>query len=91
MRVQDGQIFLAWISLKVNSLMTILCFHNRYLGRKLHSWQYKSPHGFEDKVVLVIGIGNSAGDMVVELGRFAKQVENLILYFVILFVNKRFI
>jgi dimethylaniline monooxygenase (N-oxide forming) len=45
-----------------------------FKGQKLHSWQYKTPHGFEDKTVLVIGIGNSGGDMVVELGRFAKQV-----------------
>jgi dimethylaniline monooxygenase (N-oxide forming) len=40
----------------------------------LHSWQYKTPQGFEDKTVLVIGVGNSGGDMVVELGRAAKQV-----------------
>ncbi|CAF1031624.1 unnamed protein product [Adineta ricciae] len=45
-----------------------------FKGTKLHSWQYKTPHGFEDKVVVIIGIGNSGGDMVVELGRFAKQV-----------------
>ncbi|CAF3374545.1 unnamed protein product [Rotaria sp. Silwood1] len=43
-------------------------------GRKIHSWQYKTSHGFEDKNVLVIGIGNSGGDLVVELGRVAKQV-----------------
>ncbi|UJR36615.1 hypothetical protein I4U23_029335, partial [Adineta vaga] len=45
-----------------------------FKGRKLHSWEYKTPHGFEDKTVLIVGIGNSGGDMVVELGRFAKQV-----------------
>lgn len=45
-----------------------------FKGEKLHSWQYKTPRGFEDKVVLVIGIGNSGGDMIVELGRTAKQV-----------------
>jgi dimethylaniline monooxygenase (N-oxide forming) len=45
-----------------------------FKGQKLHSWQYKTPNGFEDKTVLVIGIGNSGGDMVVELGRIAKQV-----------------
>ena len=41
---------------------------------KLHSWQYKTPHNFENKNVLVIGIGNSGVDMVVELARCAKQV-----------------
>ncbi|CAF1340855.1 unnamed protein product [Adineta steineri] len=47
---------------------------DNFKGQKLHSWQYKTPHGFEDKTVVVIGIGNSGADMVVELGRFAKQV-----------------
>jgi dimethylaniline monooxygenase (N-oxide forming) len=47
---------------------------DKFKGRKLHSWQYKTPQGFEDKTVLVVGIGNSGGDMVVELGRIAKQV-----------------
>ncbi|CAF3519533.1 unnamed protein product, partial [Rotaria sp. Silwood2] len=42
--------------------------------RKIHSWQYKTSHGFEDKNVLIIGIGNSGGDLAVELGRVAKQV-----------------
>ncbi|CAF2384431.1 unnamed protein product [Rotaria sp. Silwood2] len=37
-------------------------------------WQYKTSHGFEDKNVLIIGIGNSGGDLAVELGRVAKQV-----------------
>ncbi|CAF3397574.1 unnamed protein product [Rotaria sp. Silwood1] len=36
--------------------------------------QELTSHGFEDKNVLVIGIGNSGGDLVVELGRVAKQV-----------------
>ena len=43
-------------------------------GEKLHSWQYKTSRGFEDKNVLVVGIGNSGGDLAVELGRIAKQV-----------------
>lgn len=40
----------------------------------MHSWQYKTPHDLEDKIVLIVGIGSSAGDMAVELGRVAKQV-----------------
>ena len=47
-----------------------------YAGRKLHSWQYKTPQGFEDKTVLVVGVGNSGGDMVVDLARVAKQVAS---------------
>jgi cation diffusion facilitator CzcD-associated flavoprotein CzcO len=52
-----------------------------YSGEKLHSWQYKTPHGLEDKIVLIIGIGSSAGDMAVELGRAAKQVLIMIFSF----------
>lgn len=47
---------------------------DQFKGQKLHSWQYKTSKGFEDKNVLVIGIGNSGGDLAVELGRVAKQV-----------------
>lgn len=50
------------------------------IGQKLHSWQYKTTHGLEDKTVLIVGIGNSAGDMAVEVGRVARQVSiNIIL------------
>lgn len=49
------------------------------LGQKIHSWQYKAPKGFEDQTVLIVGIGNSGGDMAVELGRVAKQVSRLAL------------
>ena len=55
-------------------MIRILIWSNRYLGQKFHSWQYKTSHVFEDKTVLVIGIGNSGGDIVVELGRVTKQV-----------------
>ncbi|CAF4675223.1 unnamed protein product, partial [Rotaria sp. Silwood2] len=48
---------------------------------KLHSWQYKTYHGYEDKTVLIIGIGSSADDMAVELGHVAKQVLIMIFFF----------
>ncbi|CAF4010515.1 unnamed protein product [Rotaria sp. Silwood2] len=44
-------------------------------SEKLHSWQYKTSHGYEDKTVLIIGIGSSADDMAVELGHVAKQSQ----------------
>lgn len=60
----------------------IFCFFSmnfRFLffcqGQIMHSWEYKKPTGFEDKNVLVVGIGNSGGDVVVELSRIAKQVR----------------
>ncbi|XP_076728942.2 dimethylaniline monooxygenase [N-oxide-forming] 4 isoform X2 [Callospermophilus lateralis] len=47
--------------------------HN-FKGRILHSQEYKSPEGFQGKRVLVIGLGNTGGDIAVELSRTAAQV-----------------
>ena len=41
----------------------------------LHTHDYKQPSGYEDKRIVVIDIGNSAGDAAVELARCAKQVR----------------
>ncbi|XP_007525263.2 flavin-containing monooxygenase 2 isoform X2 [Erinaceus europaeus] len=46
----------------------------RFKGQYFHSRQYKHPEGFEGKRVLVIGIGNSASDIAVELSKKANQV-----------------
>lgn len=47
---------------------------DNFQGRKLHSHAYKSYRGYEGKVVLVVGLGNSAADIAVELSRHASQV-----------------
>ncbi|MGH0182967.1 UNVERIFIED_CONTAM: hypothetical protein FKN15_010298 [Acipenser sinensis] len=46
----------------------------KFGGQYFHSWDYKSPHGFQGKRVLVIGIGNSGGDIAVEMSGVAEQV-----------------
>ncbi|XP_027627345.1 dimethylaniline monooxygenase [N-oxide-forming] 2 isoform X2 [Tupaia chinensis] len=46
----------------------------RFKGQYFHSRQYKHPDGFERNRILVIGIGNSASDIAVELSRRAAQV-----------------
>lgn len=46
----------------------------RFKGQYFHSRQYKHPDGFEGKRILVIGIGNSASDIAVELCKKAAQV-----------------
>ncbi|CAD6187813.1 unnamed protein product [Caenorhabditis auriculariae] len=46
----------------------------KFRGRVIHSHSYKDHRGYEDKVVVVVGIGNSGGDVAVELSRIAKQV-----------------
>ena len=46
----------------------------KFKGRILHTHSYKRPQGFDDKNVVVVGIGNSGGDASVELSAVAKQV-----------------
>ncbi|ELW66618.1 Dimethylaniline monooxygenase [N-oxide-forming] 4 [Tupaia chinensis] len=47
---------------------------HKFKGQILHSQEYKIPEGFQDKRVLVIGLGNTGGDIAVELSRTAAQV-----------------
>ncbi|GAB5583405.1 dimethylaniline monooxygenase [N-oxide-forming] 2 isoform X1 [Prionailurus iriomotensis] len=46
----------------------------KFKGQYFHSRQYKHPEGFEGKHILVIGLGNSASDIAVELSKKAAQV-----------------
>ncbi|CAN9500626.1 unnamed protein product [Ophioblennius macclurei] len=43
-------------------------------GKYLHSWDYKGPEDMHGKRVVIIGIGNSGGDIAVETSRIAEQV-----------------
>ncbi|XP_051864834.1 flavin-containing monooxygenase 5-like isoform X2 [Pristis pectinata] len=45
-----------------------------FKGQYMHSKEYKIPQPFEGKRVVVIGIGNSGGDLAVEISRCAEQV-----------------
>ena len=49
-------------------------FPGRFDGEQMHSHHYRTATPFEDKSVLVIGIGNSAVDIAVDLARQAKSV-----------------
>ncbi|XP_069050479.1 dimethylaniline monooxygenase [N-oxide-forming] 5 isoform X1 [Lepisosteus oculatus] len=44
-----------------------------FTGKYFHSRDYKSPAEFQGKKVVVIGIGNSGGDIAVELSRVTKK------------------
>jgi len=46
----------------------------KFKGRLIHSHSYKDHDGYEDQRVVVIGIGNSGGDIAVELSRISSQV-----------------
>ncbi|KAH7715116.1 CRE-FMO-1 protein [Aphelenchoides avenae] len=46
---------------------------DKFKGRILHAHSYKEPKGYEDSVVCVVGMGNSALDIAVEQSKVAKQ------------------
>jgi len=45
-----------------------------FKGIQMHSNEYRNWKGFEDKRVIVVGLGNSAGDIGCELSRVCSQV-----------------
>ncbi|KAM9241809.1 LOW QUALITY PROTEIN: flavin-containing monooxygenase 5-like [Dugong dugon] len=46
----------------------------KFKGQYMHSWEYKIPEKFQGKRIIVIGIGNSAADLAIELSHVAAQV-----------------
>lgn len=50
-------------------------------GRYIHSWDYHSAEDLQGKQVLVIGIGNSGGDLAVDISRVAEKVHNSSFFF----------
>ena len=57
-------------------------FKNQQLfkGEIIHSHAYKVPKGYEDKKVVVIGIGNSAVDITCDLSSVTEKVCQTIKY-----------
>ncbi|NXI21661.1 FMO4 monooxygenase, partial [Sterrhoptilus dennistouni] len=47
---------------------------SRFKGQQLHSREYREVQTFRGKRVLVVGIGNTGGDLSVELSRVAAKV-----------------
>ncbi|NXA89778.1 FMO4 monooxygenase, partial [Melanocharis versteri] len=47
---------------------------SRFKGRHLHSQEYRDVQAFRGKRVLVVGIGNTGGDLSVELSHVAAKV-----------------
>ncbi|XP_013413360.1 dimethylaniline monooxygenase [N-oxide-forming] 5-like [Lingula anatina] len=46
----------------------------KFRGKIIHTHDYRDHKGYEDKRVVVIGVGNSGNDVATELGRISKQV-----------------
>jgi cation diffusion facilitator CzcD-associated flavoprotein CzcO len=49
-------------------------FRGTFSGRTLHAHDYERPADFQGQRVLIVGIGNSACDIAVDLSRIAEQV-----------------
>ena len=49
---------------------------DEFQGKVLHSHDYRTPKGFDDKRVLVVGFGNSAVDAAVDFSRCTSQVSH---------------
>lgn len=59
------------------SLPPISPGHETFSGRCLHSMEYKDADAFKEKRVIVVGIGNSGGDIASEISRHAKKVARM--------------
>lgn len=46
-----------------------------FKGKILHAREYHNSTGFEGKRVIVVGMGNSAGDVACDVSNVAKQVR----------------
>lgn len=46
-----------------------------FKGKQFHSHMYKSSAGFENKRVLLVGLGNTCGDIATDLANVCDQVR----------------
>lgn len=51
---------------------------DEFQGQKVHTHDYRDYKGFDEKRVVIIGIGNSGGDVAVELSKVCKQASTCI-------------
>ncbi|EGW10325.1 Dimethylaniline monooxygenase [N-oxide-forming] 4 [Cricetulus griseus] len=47
---------------------------HKFKGQVIHSQEYRIPDAFQGKRIVVVGLGNTGGDIAVELSRTAAQV-----------------
>ena len=48
-----------------------------FKGQRIHTHDFHDGSGYRDKRVVIIGIGNSGGDVAVELSRICSKVSKL--------------
>jgi cation diffusion facilitator CzcD-associated flavoprotein CzcO len=54
--------------------LPVIAGRERFSGRVMHSVEYRRPAGFEGRRVLVIGVGNSGGEIASELANAGARV-----------------
>lgn len=75
------RIKVGWFSSSSAYFVVVFCCwnmspgHETFSGRCLHSWEYKDADACRGKRVVVVGIGNSGGDIAVEISRSADKVR----------------
>lgn len=74
----DGSAAVVCTGLVANPRMPTLSGRERYRGRVLHSSAYRNPASFAGERVLVVGVGNSGGEIGSELGRAGVSVTVLV-------------
>ncbi|RWS24096.1 dimethylaniline monooxygenase [N-oxide-forming] 5-like protein, partial [Leptotrombidium deliense] len=71
-QVFDG--VLVCIGHQMKPIFPIFPGQQKFKGKIMHSHEYKTWEGFEDKNVVIVGIGASGGDIATELSRVANDV-----------------
>jgi cation diffusion facilitator CzcD-associated flavoprotein CzcO len=72
-RIQARAVVIA-TGIVSNPYIPEIAGRDRFAGRVLHSVEYRRPEGFKSQRVLVVGAGNSAGEISVELAHAGADV-----------------
>lgn len=51
---------------------------DNFKGKVVHAYDYTNTSGYEGKDVFLLGIGNSALDIAVDIAKIAKSVSRLV-------------
>ena len=73
-----NHLFLEWAHLIVFLCHCTICFppgYETFTGRCFHSCEYKDAEALRGKRVVVVGMGNTAGDIAVEISRSSEKVR----------------
>lgn len=77
-RVVEGGAAVVCTGIVANPRLPDLPGREAYRGVLMHSVEYRRPAGFEGKRVLVVGVGNSGGEIGSELARTGARVTMLV-------------